>query len=188
MRKRAAVIAAPIAAVTLAACGTKTADAPPAPPDPPVVEDPTVEQLRGELARERRAGRELANRLRHMLRQERRLAPGVRFARIAASQTGTPYVWGGSSPGGFDCSGLVNWSARKIGRVLPRTTYGLITAGRAISTASRRAWRPGDLVFAHTGHVEVYLGDGRSVEAPYSGEVVRIEAASSSPVAVRRVV
>jgi cell wall-associated NlpC family hydrolase len=160
-----------------------------------------ADALRRELKRERKAGRDGANRLRHMLRRERTevrrqrrvirreraLGVGVRFARIALGQRGTPYVWGGAAPGGFDCSGLVKWSARKLGRDLPRTTGGLIHAGQPVSTRARSRWRIGDLLFAHPGHVAIYVGGGHVVNAPHSGAVVRIQAARP-PIAVRRVV
>jgi cell wall-associated NlpC family hydrolase len=89
----------------------------------------------------------------------------------ALSQLGTPYVWGGSAPGGFDCSGLVQWAYGQAGVALPRTTYQQWHAGPHIAAS---ALEPGDIVFFdRVGHEGMYLGNGRYVEAPHTGTVVR---------------
>jgi cell wall-associated NlpC family hydrolase len=95
---------------------------------------------------------------------------GVAIA-AALSQLGTPYVWGGSSPGGFDCSGLVQWAYAQAGVQLPRTTYQQWHAGPRVAA---NALQPGDIVFFdHVGHEGMYLGGGRYVEAPHTGDVVK---------------
>jgi len=92
----------------------------------------------------------------------------------ALAQLGKPYRWGGNGPGSFDCSGLVVYSFRAAGITsLPRSSsaqYG------ATTRISRSELRPGDLVFYHSpiSHVAIYIGDGKVVEAPNSGNNVRI--------------
>src|SRR3954451_19246243 len=83
------------------------------------------------------------------------------------SQLGTPYRWGGASPGGFDCSGLVMWAYGRAGFSLPHSSYALMESGRPVR---RSAMRPGDLVFSYGGgHVGVYMGHGRVIHAPHTG-------------------
>jgi peptidoglycan DL-endopeptidase CwlO len=106
--------------------------------------------------------------------RERRLIESRpwRAVRSALGQLGTPYVWGGAAPGGFDCSGLVQWAYRQVGVFLPRTTWSQSSVGRYVSLAALRA---GDLVFANGGeHVGLYIGGGRVVQAPYTGTVVQV--------------
>src|SRR5262245_9584316 len=91
------------------------------------------------------------------------VAPGEAAAQRAASLTGTPYRWGGTSPKqGFDCSGLVQFSYREAaGIFLPRNTQSLRTASQRITRDELRA---GDLIFFRLrgpyGHVGIYQGDG----------------------------
>ncbi|HPX38300.1 MAG TPA: C40 family peptidase [Mycobacterium sp.] len=102
--------------------------------------------------------------------------------RTALSRLGCPYVWGATGPDRFDCSGLVQWSYAKAGVPLPRTTYDQINVGLPVARADVR---PGDLVFPHTGHVQMAIGNNLVVEAPYSGAPVRI-AQLGSAIAIRR--
>lgn len=93
---------------------------------------------------------------------------------FAYAQIGKPYRFGGTGPGGWDCSGLVQASWRSGGVSLPRTTWEQWSWG-----ASRRvpvsALQPGDLVFSHgLGHVGIYIGGGKMVHAPQTGDVVKI--------------
>jgi cell wall-associated NlpC family hydrolase len=108
-------------------------------------------------------------------RVQPKLTLGQRVVKIALREVGVPYRWGGESPSGFDCSGLVRWSYLRIGIDLPHSSYALASLGR---TVSRGHMKPGDvLVFAGEGHVGLYVGGGRMVHAPYSGrdvEVVRL--------------
>ncbi|WP_205862873.1 C40 family peptidase [Planosporangium thailandense] len=91
--------------------------------------------------------------------------------RYALHQLGTPYVWGGTGDGGFDCSGLVMRAWQAGGVQLPRTTRQMINVGRRITRAQLAR---GDLVFTNNGgHVQLYIGHGRIVEAPHTGAVVR---------------
>lgn len=87
--------------------------------------------------------------------------PAAQAAVAAAkSQIGTPYVWGGSAPGGFDCSGLTSWAYRQAGVEIPRTAAAQ-AVGREVSHAELL---PGDLVL-WTGHAAMYVGDGMMIEA-----------------------
>ena len=78
----------------------------------------------------------------------------------AKSMVGTPYVWGGNAPGGFDCSGLTSWAYRQAGVEIPRTAENQ-AVGQQVSYEDLQ---PGDLV-VWTGHVAMYAGDGMMVEA-----------------------
>jgi cell wall-associated NlpC family hydrolase len=102
---------------------------------------------------------------------------GVKAVSYAKRFLGVPYVWGGSSPRGFDCSGLVRFVYGHFGITLPHSSYGDFDLGRSVP---RRDLRPGDLVFFNgLGHVGMYIGAGRFIEAPYSGANVRITTLAS---------
>jgi len=106
----------------------------------------------------------------------------------ALQDLGVPYRWGGTSrETGFDCSGLVQHVFAKLGVALPRTTYQQVDVGTPV--ASLAAAQPGDLVFFGTPphHVGIYLGDGRMIDAPYTGVDVRIDPVGQ-PSAIRQVV
>jgi len=95
---------------------------------------------------------------------------------VAMSFRGTPYLWGGSTPGGFDCSGLTAYAYAAAGVTLSRTSQAQQAAASPVSDP-----RPGDLVFmggSGTGtatHVGIVIGGGLMVDAPHPGSVVRIE-------------
>jgi len=121
---------------------------------------------------------------------------GQAVTREALAYQGTPYVWGGASPGGFDCSGFVQYVYAKLGVSLPRTSEEQAGAGTAVNSLS--AAQPGDLLFfagsdgtaSAPGHVAIYLGHGEMIDAPYTGTSVRVEsvATAGTVVAIRRVV
>lgn len=101
---------------------------------------------------------------------------------IALEYLGVPYVWGGSSPSGFDCSGLTQYCYRQIGITIPRTSQSQYNAGQHIARDRLDLLKPGDLVFFGTDgdddkvhHVGMYVGDGNYVHAPYTGAVVRVD-------------
>ena len=103
-----------------------------------------------------------------------RIPLGARAVHLARKQLGVPYRWGGSSPSGFDCSGLVSWVYGRLGVGLPHNAAALYSVGRPVSLAHMM---PGDLVFFHgLGHVGIYIGHGRMIHAPRSGEHVEIQA------------
>jgi len=91
---------------------------------------------------------------------------------IANQFLGVPYVWGGSSPAGFDCSGLVQYCYAQMGVYLPRTTKEMLGVGSVVSINDLQ---PGDLVFPHDGHVGIYAGGGSVIHAPTFGCVVRYD-------------
>lgn len=96
----------------------------------------------------------------------------------ANSFLGVPYLWGGTTPAGFDCLGLVQYCYREVFNIeLPRTTYYQCEVGVEVPFEELL---PGDLLFFADGgdvhHVAMYLGDGYYVEAPHTGDVVKITA------------
>jgi len=96
-------------------------------------------------------------------------------ASIALHYLGVPYVYGGASPSGFDCSGLVMYVYAQLGISLPHYTVAQWNATQPVSSPA-----PGDLVFFNgLGHVGIYIGGGRFVDAPHTGSVVRIDSISS---------
>jgi peptidoglycan DL-endopeptidase CwlO len=95
---------------------------------------------------------------------------------IAMQYLGVPYVWGGASPSGFDCSGLVMYVYAQVGVSLPHYTGAQWNMGVPVS---RGDLEPGDLVFFDgLGHVGLYIGGNEFIDAPQTGEVVRIESLS----------
>jgi cell wall-associated NlpC family hydrolase len=107
-------------------------------------------------------------------------SPGIRAASIATAQVGVPYRYGGSSPSGFDCSGLVYFSYGQAGKSVPRTTSGLWLDAEPID---RGELRTGDVLFfrieGKVSHVGMYLDDGHFVRAPASGRRVAVESLDS---------
>ncbi len=95
---------------------------------------------------------------------------------IAMRYLGVPYVWGGSTPRGFDCSGLVMYVFAQIGVSLPHSSYAQFGMGTPVSLGELQ---PGDLVFfAGASHVGIYIGGGQFIHAPHTGTVVQISTLS----------
>jgi cell wall-associated NlpC family hydrolase len=97
---------------------------------------------------------------------------------FAAAQLGTPYRWGGTGSGGFDCSGLTQAAYRSAGVALPRVAQDQFDAGPSVPGGTEV--EPGDLLFYGTSvravdHVGIYVGDGEMIDAPHTGAVVREE-------------
>jgi len=109
-----------------------------------------------------------------------RVTAGERAAAVALEQVGVPYRYGGSTPSGFDCSGLVQYSYTKAGVRVPRTTGQLWSAASPIGQGELRA---GDLLFfsieGKMSHVGLYLGEQRFVHAPQSGRSVSVASLNS---------
>jgi peptidoglycan DL-endopeptidase CwlO len=120
-------------------------------------------------------------------RFRRLLARRAIVLKAVRAQLGTPYRWGGASPSGFDCSGLVMWAYGRAGIALPHSSFALMDSGRAVT---RAGIRPGDLVFSYGGgHVGVYMGNGVVIHAPHTGaRVSRMPLRSWPLIAIRRIV
>ncbi|WP_028646625.1 C40 family peptidase [Nocardiopsis sp. CNT312] len=93
----------------------------------------------------------------------------------AQSKIGVPYGWGGTGPRSFDCSGLVQWSFRQAGITLPRVAHDQAASGTRIPYSSARR---GDILYwsnrsGYVYHVGIYLGGGRMIDAPKTGDHVR---------------
>jgi cell wall-associated NlpC family hydrolase len=123
--------------------------------------------------------------------------PVVIAVAYAAAQLGKPYIWGGTGPAGYDCSGLVMMAYRAAGISLPRTTFQQVNSGTPVYSLSQL--QPGDLLFSagsdgsptNPGHVGMYIGEGMVLEAPQTGEPIQAERLagywSQQTVAIRHV-
>src|SRR5690242_21617781 len=101
-------------------------------------------------------------------------AKATRVVKLALGQRGVRYHWGGKSPRtGFDCSGFTRWLYAHVGVSLPHSSYAQFQMGRRVSLS----WlQPGDLLFFYgLGHVGLYIGHGRYIDAPQSGERIHIK-------------
>ncbi len=113
------------------------------------------------------------------------LSAGQNVVDYAKNFLGVPYVYGGSSPSGFDCSGFVQYVYRNFGVSLPRTSYSQMNSGYAVSTS---ALQPGDiLVFRGGGHVGIYVGNNMYIHAPQTGRTVSIDPIGREITAARRI-
>ena len=100
----------------------------------------------------------------------------TRAVRDALALRGAPYVYAGSTPAGFDCSGFTSYVYGQLGIPLAHSSYDQWYAGQHIP---RRDLQPGDIVFfAGLGHVGIYIGGGQFIHAPHTGTVVQISSMS----------
>ncbi|WP_308250543.1 C40 family peptidase [Nonomuraea rhizosphaerae] len=107
-------------------------------------------------------------------RQEARARTAVA---VAKGQLGDPYRYGGTGPGSFDCSGLVQYAWRKAGVKIPRVTNSQFA--RIRKKVSWKHLKPGDLMFFRGfGHVGMFVGNGKMIHSPRTGLTVRIEKVS----------
>lgn len=105
-------------------------------------------------------------------------APRSEVVAIALSKLGSPYKWAASGPDSFDCSGFTMWVYRQVGVSLPHSSRAQINYGQRVSRANLA---PGDLVFfgrSTIHHVGIYIGNGKYVHAPSTGDVVKVSSLS----------
>ena len=107
-------------------------------------------------------------------------ARGAQALSVARQYLGTPYRWGGETPAtGFDCSGLMQYAYKQLGVSIPRVSQDQFKSGQQVP---REALQPGDLVFfskaGDVHHVGMYVGDGKFLHAPRTGDVVKISSLS----------
>jgi len=111
---------------------------------------------------------------------------GADLVAEARKYVGVPYVWGGATPQGLDCSGLVKLSLSALGVDMPRVAREQMTQGTPVASLDQA--EPGDLlVFDGGSHIGIYLGEGRMIDAPKPGDRVRERDVYETPTAIRRV-
>ena len=114
---------------------------------------------------------------------------GADAVAAAKQYLGVDYVWGGTDPSkGLDCSGLVQRAYRDLGIELPRVSYDQAKVGTKVDSIEQA--RPGDLVAfgSPVDHIGIYVGDGKIIQAPHTGDVVRISDIKRPITAIRRVI
>lgn len=97
---------------------------------------------------------------------------GIRALRAALTRQGAPYIWGAEGPGTFDCSGLVMWAYHQAGVNLPRVAFDQARVGTPVIAGLL----PGDLIALYwpVSHIGIYVGNGLYINAPQSGDVVKV--------------
>ncbi|CAJ1496921.1 peptidoglycan hydrolase RipC [[Mycobacterium] kokjensenii] len=97
----------------------------------------------------------------------------------ALTQVGTPYVWGGAAPGGFDCSGLVMWAFHQAGINLPHSSQAQANGGQPVALSDLQ---PGDVLtfYSDASHSGIYVGDGMMIHSSTYGQPVRVVPMNSS--------
>ncbi|MET8878856.1 C40 family peptidase, partial [Nocardia sp. NPDC004604] len=105
-------------------------------------------------------------------------AAAQKAIQVALAHLGNPYVWGAEGPNSFDCSGLMQYAAAQAGVSIPRVASAQYQQLQKVNPADIR---PGDLIFpdsefnnGNPGHVMMYIGNGQCVEAPHTGDVVKV--------------
>ena len=106
---------------------------------------------------------------------------GQAAVEAAKTMIGTPYVYGGTTPAGFDCSGFVQWAHAQAGTQLPRTSGAMAAAGTPVSRADMQ---PGDVIVYYAGasHVALYVGDGMMIDSLGSGYTVDYRPVNYMPI------
>ncbi|NUS44448.1 MAG: C40 family peptidase [Mycobacteriaceae bacterium] len=174
---RGAIIAGAVASAALASAGAAAAQTVtvagigavevPALPQP-VLDQLSTPQAQGLISQ---APPQVKQTVDQLLPQIAPKSVGERALDAARTRVGTPYIWGGQNPGGFDCSGLVKWSYSQAGVRLPRTSQQQARFGKPVAPSDLK---PGDVVIYNGGtHAALYAGDGNILQAPHSGDRVR---------------
>ncbi len=186
---RAIVTASPVVAAPAEATWTfenpgATAVTPPPPPPPVVEEEPEPEPE--EAASRSRSAQPEAPAAEPAPAAVGAPAPasanGSAIVEIASSLVGIPYVWGGTTPSGFDCSGFTSYVYAQVGITLPRTSGAQRYAGVEVP---RDQAQPGDLIWS-PGHISIYAGGNLQVDAPTPGKSIQIrEIWQSNPKFIR---
>jgi Cell wall-associated hydrolases (invasion-associated proteins) len=121
-----------------------------------------------------------------LMNSEVEAGTGLAFLKAALQYQGTPYVWGGTTAEGLDCSGLVQRAFADIGVSVPRVAADQAKVGTAVASLDEA--RPGDLLVFNGGtHIGIYVGDGKMLHAPAVGDQVRVADVYATPTAIRRV-
>jgi len=109
-------------------------------------------------------------------------ANGSAIVEIASRYVGVPYLWGGTTPDGFDCSGYTSYVYAQVGITLPRTSSAQREVGTVVSRADAQ---PGDLIWS-PGHIAIYAGGDLQVDAPRPGQTIQIRSIwQSNPTFIR---
>ncbi|GAA2340051.1 C40 family peptidase [Saccharopolyspora halophila] len=98
----------------------------------------------------------------------------IQAVNAALSKQGSPYVWGAKGPSSFDCSGLMQWAYEQAGVSIGASTKTQVNDGKSVSASNLK---PGDMIFYYqpVSHVSMYIGNGKAVHAPTSGDVVKVD-------------
>ena len=104
-----------------------------------------------------------------------------RIVSAAKSKLGSPYRYGSNGPKSFDCSGFTQWVYKQVGKKLPRSSSSQKRGGKLIKLSKAKV---GDVVW-RSGHVGIYIGNGKVIHSPHSGDVVRYTTLKGFKYAVR---
>lgn len=144
--------------------------APPAPEDPAIVAAPPGGIPPGDVAPPEGA-----------ITPEAPTGEGTLAVQAALTRIGSPYSWGGSGPGQFDCSGLVMWAFQQAGISLPHSSQALARGGQPVEMSQMQ---PGDVVnyYSDASHTAIYIGDGMMVHASTYGTPVQVAPVNNAPI------